>query len=283
MVVENLHAVSWQHQYSEPWRAKIVAFWMNSEPKFWILDEFPLDRFSSFIEVISYTEAQELHRGEAPSSQLRLWCWYHYLRLRKILASDWLYPSEGSGSDWSHMRPTLRPCNPQSRACCGGLSLISYSPLHLRAPRHREAVITRHWSNAEGHRPNPTVDFSGSEERARDVDIMTWNWDGCVGWRFRTFIFIDKFLSLISRSRHLENRFLGFYSYTRNTLHPYFPLHTLRWTLSSALISSPSQGTVGQSLGLALSRVCLSITFICIWSEKTFDTVTHNTIGFIHG
>ena len=169
---------------------------MNLEPNFWILDVFQLDCFSSFIE------AQELHWGEATASQLRLWCWYHYLRPRKILASDWLDPSESSGSDWSHMRPTLRPCNPQPRACCGGLSLVSGSPLHLRAPRHREAVIPRHGSHAlrlrEGHRPNPTVDFSGSEERARDVDIMTWNWDGCVGWRFWTFISIEKFLSLIS-------------------------------------------------------------------------------------
>ena len=133
------------------------------------------------------------------------------------------------------MRPTLRPCNPQPRACCGGLSLVSGSPLHLRAPRHREAVIPRHGSHAlrlrEGHRPNPTVDFSGSEERARDVDIMTWNWDGCVGWRFWTFISIDKFLSLISSSRHAPEHCVitwktdsWVFTLSHVTLfHPYFP------------------------------------------------------------
>jgi len=90
---------------------------MNLEPNFWILDVFQLDCFSSFIE------AQELHWGEATASQLRLWCWYHYLRPRKILASDWLDPSESSGSDWSHMRPsselrTQRGCDTQTRISC---------------------------------------------------------------------------------------------------------------------------------------------------------------------
>ena len=79
----------------------------------------------------------------------------------------------------------------QSGACRGCLSLVRLSPLHLR---HREAVIARHWYICQY--------VSRVEERAGDLLMMTWNWGGHSRWTFWTFIFMDKFLSLIRSARH---------------------------------------------------------------------------------